>query len=135
MTGGKDNYGVAAGSPRGYDRIFNNTFLGEVELAGEYIEARNNIFAESASIAAEQQSNNLFLDTDIKFSRPPSKKSQLKFTGAIPDFTLQKDSPAIDAGIIIPQITDNFVGKFPDIGAYERNAPLWKAGSSLKYDF
>ena len=135
LTGGKDNYGVAAGSPRGYDRIFNNTFLGEVELAGEYIEARNNIFAESASIAAEQQSNNLFLDTDIKFSRPPSQKSQLKSTGAIPDFTLQKDSPAIDAGIIIPQITDNFVGKFPDIGAYERNAPLWKAGSSLKYDF
>ena len=135
LTGGKDNYGVAAGSPRGYDRIFNNTFLGEVELAGEYIEARNNIFAESESIAAQQQSHNLFLDSEIKFSRPPSQKSQFKFTGAFPDFTLQKDSPAIDAGIIIPQITDNFVGKLPDIGAYERNAPPWKAGSSLKYDF
>lgn len=136
LTGGDDNYGIATGSPRGYDRIFNNTFLGEVELVGELIEARNNIFAESIDLSDAQQSNNLFLDTDVdvKFSRPLSEKSQLEFTKALPDFTLEKDSPAIDAGINIPQITTNFVGKFPDIGAYEKDAPPWKAGSSLSYD-
>ena len=134
LTGGKDNYGIAAGSPRGYDRIFNNTFLGEVELVGENVEARNNIFAESASLATEQQSNNLFLDTKIKFAQFPHQKAQLKFTKALPNFTPEADSPAIDAGINIPQITTDFAGKFPDIGAYERNAPAWKAGSSLEYD-
>ncbi|MEM7759670.1 MAG: right-handed parallel beta-helix repeat-containing protein [Cyanobacteria bacterium P01_A01_bin.40] len=134
LTGGKDNYGVVAGSPRGYDRIFNNTFLEEVELVGEYIEARNNIFAASESFVTDQESNNLFIDTDVKFTRSPSDKSQSKLFHSIPDFTLQKDSPAIDAGIEIPRITANFVGKYPDIGAYERNSPPWKAGASLKYN-
>lgn len=134
LTGGKDNYSVVAGSPRGYDRIFNNTFLGDVELVGEYIEARNNIFAASESFATDQQSNNLFIDSEIKFTRPPSNKSQSKLFSSIPDFTPQQDSSAVDAGIEIPLIKTDFAGKYPDIGAYERNAPPWKAGANFKYN-
>lgn len=137
LTNGKDNYSVVAGSPRGYDRIFNNTFLGEVELKGEYIEARNNIFAASSSLTsltANQESNNLFVDTDVKFTQAPVEQSKLKSSHSLPDFSLKKDSPAIDAGIVIPQITTDFNGKFPDIGAYEKNAPVWKAGASLEYN-
>ena len=134
LTGGKDNYGITAGSPRGYDRIFNNTFLGEVELGGENVEARNNIFAASEAIDVPQQSNNLFSDTDPQFTRSSNAKAQSKSTAAIPDFTLQPDSPAIDRGTIIPRITADFAGKFPDLGAYESNAPVWRAGSSLKYN-
>ncbi|MEM8722995.1 MAG: right-handed parallel beta-helix repeat-containing protein [Cyanobacteria bacterium P01_G01_bin.39] len=134
LTGGKDNYSVVAGSPRGYDRIFNNTFLGEVELVGEYIEARNNIFAASESFVTDQQSNNLFIDSEIKFTRPPSNKSQSKLFSSIPDFTPQQDSSAVDAGIEIPLIKTDFAGKYPDIGAYERNAPPWKAGANFKYN-
>ncbi|MEM9509595.1 MAG: right-handed parallel beta-helix repeat-containing protein, partial [Cyanobacteria bacterium P01_E01_bin.35] len=133
LTGGKDNYSVVAGSPRGYDRIFNNTFLGEVELVGEYIEARNNIFAASESFVTDQQSNNLFIDSEIKFTRPPSNKSQSKLR-SIPDFTPQLDSSAVDAGIEIPLIKTDFAGKYPDIGAYERNAPPWKAGANFTYN-
>ena len=134
LTGGKDNFGITAGSPRGYDRIFNNTFLGEVELGGENVEARNNIFAASEAIDVPQESNNLFSDTDPQFTRSTNAKAQSKPTAAIPDFTLQPDSPAIDAGTVIPRITADFAGKFPDIGAYESNAPVWRAGSSLKYN-
>ena len=132
LTGGKDNYSLTAGSPRGYDRIFNNTFLGDVELGGEYVEARNNIFAASSSIDITQQSHNLFSDTDAKFARS-LEKVQSKL-GSIPNFTLSSDSPAIDTGTKIPTITTDFTGKSPDIGAYEKNAPVWRAGSSLKYD-
>ncbi len=125
---GKDNYNLLVGSPRGRDRVFNNTFLGEVTMEGGPVETRNNIFAGSKSIAADKQSNNLFMNTDIKFSQPPTEESK-----SIPDFSLQPDSPAVDAGVVIPGITDDYVGDAPDIGAYERGKPVWKAGSTLEY--
>lgn len=128
LTGGQDNYNLLAGSPRGYERVFNNTFLGEVITDGGPLEARNNIFAASKSIDADQQSNNLFMDTDVQFSKPPTEESK-----SIPDFSLKRNSPAVNTGVVISGITDNFVGKAPDIGAYERGAKVWKAGASLKY--
>ena len=134
LTGGKDNYNLTAGSPRGYDRIFNNTFMGEVELNGNYVEARNNIFAGSERFSADRESNNLFSDTDLKFTRLSQEKARSKSSRSIPNFTPQSDSPAIDAGINIPEITSDFAGKAPDIGAYEQNTPAWQAGSSLKYN-
>jgi hypothetical protein len=133
LNGSDHNLGITAGSPRGYDRVFNNTFLGKVLLDGENIEARNNIFANVESIGAKKNaSNNLFIYTDAKFTRLPQAEAKSSTT---PDFTLQKDSPAIDMGISIPKITADFTGKAPDLGAYEYNSPAWKAGSSLKYDF
>lgn len=44
------------------------------------------------------------------------------------DFRPKADSPLIDAGRIIEGITDGFVGKAPDIGAYERGGPRWIPG-------
>lgn len=44
------------------------------------------------------------------------------------DFRPKKDSPLVDAGKHVPGITDGFVGKAPDIGAYEADGPLWKPG-------
>jgi hypothetical protein len=126
LTGGKDNHNLVIGSPRGYERVFNNTFMGDVVTGGGSIETRNNIFAVSKTIAANKQSNNLFINKNPKFSQPPTEASQ-----SIPDFTLQSNSPAVDAGVMIPGITENFVGNAPDIGAYERGAPIWKAGSIL----
>lgn len=40
-----------------------------------------------------------------------------------------KDRPGVDAGILIPGIADQFLGKAPDCGAYERgDEPPWKPG-------
>jgi hypothetical protein len=125
---GQDNYNLLAGSPRGHERVFNNTFLGEVLTNGGSVDARNNIFAGSKSIVAERQSNNLLMNTDSKFAKPPTEESK-----SLPDFSLQPNSPAVDAGVNIPGITDDFKGDSPDIGAYERGQPVWKAGSTLKY--
>ncbi|MGA2666815.1 MAG: DUF11 domain-containing protein [Patescibacteria group bacterium] len=36
-----------------------------------------------------------------------------------PDLTLKSTSPAIDKGIVIPNINDNFSGSAPDLGRYE----------------
>ncbi len=39
------------------------------------------------------------------------------------------DSKAIDAGVVVSGITDGFCGAAPDLGAYERGAPLWRPGA------
>jgi hypothetical protein len=40
------------------------------------------------------------------------------------DFTLKPKSKAIDAGVALPNINDNFTGKAPDLGALESGQPL-----------
>jgi hypothetical protein len=40
------------------------------------------------------------------------------------DFRLKPGSKAIDAGCLLPNITDNFTGKGPDIGALETGQQL-----------
>ncbi|MEO0925647.1 MAG: right-handed parallel beta-helix repeat-containing protein [Cyanobacteria bacterium J06643_13] len=128
LTGGQDNYSLLAGSPRGRERIYNNTFMGDVRLDGGPVDARNNIFAGSEEIVAQRQSNNLFSYTNIQFAQPVGKKTHHK-----PDFTPQNIT-AIDRGVVIPGINEDYQGKAPDIGAYEKDAPVWRAGSSLKYN-
>jgi len=128
LTGGQDNYSLLAGSPRGSERIYNNTFMTDVRLDGGPVEARNNIFAGSQKIVSARQSHNLFETTKIKFAQPISAKSKSK-----PNF-IPENITAIDRGVIIPGITKDYEGKAPDIGAYEKDAPVWRAGSSLRYE-
>ena len=40
------------------------------------------------------------------------------------DPRLSPRSRAIDAGMVIPNVTDGFRGKAPDLGAYESGVPL-----------
>jgi len=40
------------------------------------------------------------------------------------DFRLKSDSRAVDSGILLPGINDGFIGRAPDLGAVELNAPL-----------
>jgi len=44
------------------------------------------------------------------------------------DFRLQTNAPAMDAGVIIPGITDGYTGSAPDLGAYESGGLPWNAG-------
>ena len=45
------------------------------------------------------------------------------------NFQLQGASPALDAGIVIPGITDGFSGGAPDLGALESGVPDWTPGA------
>jgi hypothetical protein len=45
------------------------------------------------------------------------------------DFVPTPDSGAVDAGVVIPGINDDYVGSAPDIGAYERGGVYWKPGA------
>ncbi|HKI70534.1 MAG TPA: hypothetical protein VKA67_13170, partial [Verrucomicrobiae bacterium] len=63
--------------------------------------------------------NNLFLGS--------SPQTQLR-DWTNDDFRLQPNAPAVDAGVIIPGITDGCVGSAPDLGAYESGGLAWKPG-------
>jgi hypothetical protein len=43
-----------------------------------------------------------------------------------------KGSTAVDTGVEIAGITDGFVGKAPDLGAYELGGPRWTAGADWR---
>jgi len=62
--------------------------------------------------------SNNFLDSDPQLVDPRGF-----------DFRPREGSPLIDAGRVVPGITDGFKGKAPDIGAYEFGAEPWKAGA------
>ena len=47
------------------------------------------------------------------------------------DFRLVKGSAAIDNGIALPGINDDYKGAGPDLGAFEFGGHAWKAGSDL----
>ena len=47
------------------------------------------------------------------------------------NFLLQSSSPAINTGLIIPGITDGFVGSAPDKGAYEFGTTPFTVGANF----
>lgn len=44
------------------------------------------------------------------------------------DFRLTPGSAAVDAGVLLPTITDGFTGRAPDLGAYEVDRPAFHVG-------
>lgn len=85
------------------DRIFNNIFTTAFTLPGTHIEG-----------------NNITSGTNPMFVNPTAN-----------NFKLQAGSPAINAGAVIPGITDGFVGSAPDIGAYEYGGTDWRPGHNF----
>jgi hypothetical protein len=44
------------------------------------------------------------------------------------NFQLRPNSPAVDAGIVLPTINDGYKGKAPDLGAFELGLPMPQYG-------
>lgn len=126
IIGGQHSFNLTARGVRGYQRIYNNTFLGEVGT-DDRVDARNNIFAASENIEAARKSHNLFKSSKIHFIKPPA----INGSEYLPNFDLKPNSPAIDRGVFIPGITEDFAGTAPDIGAYESGKEPWQPGSTL----
>ena len=80
--------------------------------------------------------NNLLLapfdptDPHHVISGEKGAKLEANATGAVDENGVPTaDSAAVDAGLVIPGITDGFTGAAPDLGAYERGKPLWRPGA------
>jgi hypothetical protein len=80
------------------------------------------------SAATGQDTHSVVVDYDVfvnvpKLDRDP-KTVQRLYTFKDVDFRLRPGSAAIDRGVVIPNVTDGFTGRAPDLGALEFGAPL-----------
>ncbi|MBD3419133.1 MAG: hypothetical protein GF398_03340 [Chitinivibrionales bacterium] len=100
-------------------RVFNNTFLADMNHPNYVFSIKDTNFFDS-TLDKKAWANNINAAYD---------KTSWKFSDlANNDATLANGSPAIDAGIEIPGITDGFNGGKPDLGAYESGQAAWSPG-------
>jgi hypothetical protein len=77
------------------------------------------------SAATGQDKHSVLLDYDVfvKVS-PPGPDPTTLYKPANFDFQLRPNSAAVDAGVRLPGINDDYTGRAPDLGAYETGRPL-----------
>ena len=80
---------------------------------------------QAYSEATGQDKNSILIDYDIfqKASAPDPSDPRKLYKPDDFDFQLRPGSAAVDAGIRLPNINDDFTGRAPDLGAYEINQP------------
>jgi hypothetical protein len=68
-----------------------------------------------------QDKHSVLVDFDsfVKVGLPDKADPQRLYSPEDFDFRLRPGSPAVDAGVELPTVTDDFTGKAPDLGAYE----------------
>lgn len=76
--------------------------------------------------ATGQDTHSVLLDYDVFVHVPMPDKSdpQRLYKPDGCDFRLKPGSAAVDAGVVLPTINDDYTGRAPDLGAYERDRPL-----------
>src|SRR5690606_15646022 len=76
--------------------------------------------------AIEQDRHSVTLSLDDFVNVPPVDKSdpRILYEPENMDFRLKGESLAVDAGTVLPGITDGFTGRAPDLGALELSGPL-----------
>jgi hypothetical protein len=78
------------------------------------------------SQATHQDQHSVLIDFDVfqKAGIPDKSDPQRLYKPDEFDFRLKPGSDAVDAGTVLPSITDGFAGRAPDLGAYELDQPL-----------
>jgi hypothetical protein len=76
------------------------------------------------AIGQEQHSVLVDYDTFVHVTMPDMSDPQRVYSSEHFDFRLKPGSPAVDAGTVLPNITDDFTGRAPDLGAYELDRPI-----------
>ena len=77
------------------------------------------------SAATGQDAHSVLVDYDVFVKvTPPGPDPRTLYKPADFDFRLREGSAAVDAGVRLTGINDDFTGKAPDLGAYEVGKPL-----------
>ncbi|CAH1192465.1 hypothetical protein PAECIP111891_00313 [Paenibacillus allorhizoplanae] len=125
-----NNAGLQLNIPSEYNLVYNNTSWTN---AGT-VQAWGNIF--TTDMYGDRIFNNIVKGYDAETTAYTTIGSNLTTTPgfvneAARDYQLLSTSAARDAGMIIPGITDGYVGSAPDIGAYEYGGTNWTAGHNF----
>src|SRR4030095_15395996 len=77
------------------------------------------------SAATGQDTHSVLVDYDVLLKvTPPGPDPRTLYKPANFDFRLREGSAAVDAGVRLTGINDDFTGKAPDLGAYEVETPM-----------
>jgi len=120
---GAAGYALESGSPTPYSTMDYNAYrsnepdwlmkwTGYDGDVGRY----NSLAAFSQATGLEE--HGLLVDYDIFVNARPPEQGQTWHPGEC-DLRLREGCEAVDAGVALPQITDAFTGKAPDLGCYE----------------
>jgi hypothetical protein len=76
--------------------------------------------------ATGQDKHSILIDFDVfqKVTAPDPSDPQKLYRPDDFNFRLHPDSAAVDAGVRLPNVNDDFTGRAPDLGAYETARPL-----------
>ena len=93
------------------------------------IENRNFKTLEEYQKATDQDQHSILIDYNdfvkvTKLDGHDLKTVQKLYKAEDFDFGLKPTSKAVDAGVVISNVTDGFTGKAPDMGAYETGQPV-----------
>jgi hypothetical protein len=93
------------------------------------LEVRSFVSLAEYSKATQQDQHSLTLDYDIFVNVPrldakDTKNVQQLYKAEDVDFRLKAGSAAVDRGVVLPNVTDNFFGQAPDLGALELGQAL-----------
>lgn len=78
------------------------------------------------SAATGQETHSLEVDFDIfeKLAPPDPNKKYAVYHAMDLNFKLKPSAKAVDAGLIIPTVNDDYLGRNPDLGALETGRPV-----------
>ncbi|MCM2374981.1 galactose-binding domain-containing protein [Aporhodopirellula aestuarii] len=110
-------------------KYYHNTFIGPAPQ----------MHTDVADTAVQTNiNNNLMVATDRCFSLGVDCRGNHAYTPSdfisfdTFDFRLTPGSPAIDCGVVLPGINDNYTGAAPDAGALELGETMWKVGHDFR---
>lgn len=128
-------WGGKVNLPTGFMLWFNNTIYNSGVIDGWAPTGVSN------SSLGSKFYNNIFSSLDSDFFASPDSadaSNNLQTTSgshfvaaAARDFRLVGSSAAVDAGLVIPGITDNYTGAAPDIGALELGESMFAVGHNF----
>ena len=116
---------LCVNNPSEYNLFFNNTFIGEqpVHFVGKTKGMAGSVYVNNVFTAEPFDEN---AAEDYGFSDMNNAVVERSELNA--DATLKNGSAAIDSGIYLPGIGENYSASAPDCGAYENGAVKWTAG-------
>ena len=109
------------------NQVFNNTLYGNNRAMGAWgltgtkfknVKTWNNI-SDVGPFEGDSAKNNFIIEKNVFVDADAY------------DFTLAAGASVIDKGLVIPGITDGFIGAAPDAGAYEFGATTWTSGATI----
>ena len=100
-------------------------FQQQVQLEAKSREVRRFKTLKEYSAATGQDAHSVLVDYDVFVKvTPPGPDPRTLYKPADFDFQLRPASVAVDAGVLLKGVNDDFTGRAPDLGAYEIGRPL-----------